>query len=150
MTYKSDVTVEHTLESTWALQAPLEQVWKVLSDLGSWQVWWPAIEKIQVVRPGRDDGVEAIYLLNGNSELRVCEVRPPEMLECHTEQVLCRFTLQLEEGNTFLHVSVWGYPHEDCFRQVMSQGARGMAQHLGVRLTGAGSWRAISNEPLFP
>jgi hypothetical protein len=101
------------------------------------------------VKPGREDGVEAIYLLNGKVELRVCEVRLLEMLECHTEQVLARFTLQHEEGNTFVHVSVWGCSHEAHFAQVMSAGARGIAQHLGVRLLEVGSWSA-PDEPIFP
>jgi uncharacterized protein YndB with AHSA1/START domain len=109
------VAVEHTLESTWALQAPLEQVWGVLSDLEHWPSWWPAIEKIQVVKPGREDGVEALYLVGGKVELRVCEVRPLELLECHTERALVRVTLQHEEGNTFVHVSVWGYSNEAPF-----------------------------------
>jgi uncharacterized protein YndB with AHSA1/START domain len=149
MTSESEVNVERTLESTWALQAPLGQVWSVLSDLEHWATWWPAIEKIQAVKPGREDGVEAVYLLNGKVELRVCEVRLLEMLECHTELALARFTLQYEEGNTFVHVSVWGYPFEDRFAQAMSAGARGLAKHLGVRLLEVGSWRA-TDEPLFP
>jgi uncharacterized protein YndB with AHSA1/START domain len=146
---KSGVDVERTLESTWALQAPLEQVWAVLSDLPNWPRWWPSVQTLQLVKPGRADGAEALYRLNGH-ELRVCEVRPPDKLECHTNSVLARWGLWHEEGNTFVHLSVWGYNQEARFAQAMSAGARGLAEHLGVKLVEAGSWSAATDPSMFP
>lgn len=138
------------MESTWVLQAPLEAVWRALSDLEGWSRWWSVIQKVEVLKPGKADGVEAVYRINRNTELRVCEMRPPEMLECHTQQALARWTLEYEEGHTFIHLSVWGYPDQTRFAQVMSAGARGLAAHLGAQLLEVGSWSAASDPSTLP
>lgn len=149
MNPKREVDMEGTLESTWVLQAPLGQVWDNLCDPLCWSAWWPVIQQIQLVKAGKTHGVEALYCFNGE-ELRVCEVEPPKLLECHTARVLARWTLEYEEGHTFIHLSVWGYPDETRFAQAMSAGARGLAAHLGVRLLEVGSWNAATDQSIFP
>ncbi len=150
MNPESQVDVEHSLESTWVLQAPIGPVWDILSDPLRWLTWWPAIEQIELVKAGQAHGVEALYRVNGE-ELRVCEVRPLERLECHTEQVLGRWTLQHEEGITFVHLSIWGYTQPEArFAQAMSLGAFSLSQHLGVRLLEVGSWNAATDQSIFP
>ena len=146
---ESGVDVERTLEGTWVLQAPIGEVWAALSDLPNWPCWWPSVQTVQPVKPGRENGVEALYCLNG-LELRVCEVRPPDKLECHTDAVLARWVLWYEEGNCFVHLSVWGYDDEARFAQAMSAGAKGLAEYLGVKLVEAGSWSAATDGPIFP
>lgn len=146
----SGVDVEHTLESTWVLRASLGEVWRALSDPERWPNWWLTIEQVTVVRAGRPDGSEALYRLLDRHELRVCEVRPLELLECHTNAVLFRCTLEHEEGHTFIHLSAWGCRDDLRFAQAMSAGARGLAQHLGVRLLEVGSWNAATDQSIFP
>ncbi|MCX7782969.1 MAG: SRPBCC family protein [Meiothermus sp.] len=141
--------MEHTLESTWVLRAPLAPVWAALADPLCWPQWWLDIQSVQVVQPGQTSGVEAVYRLNGQ-ELRVCEVRPLELLEGHTDSVLARCTLEHEEGHTFVHWSVWGYPDEARFAQAMLAGASGLAEYLGVRLLEVGSWNAATDQSIFP
>jgi hypothetical protein len=141
--------LEHSLESTWVLRATLGPVWGALTDILSWPRWWPSIQSVQKVQPGRAGGVEAVYQLNAQ-ELRVCEVRPMELLEAHTSQVLYRCTLEQEEGHTFVHLSAWGYQGEKHFALCMSAGARGLAQHLGVQLVEVGSWNATTDQSIFP
>lgn len=149
MTQESGVEEEHTLESTWVLQASLAPVWAALADPLGWFRWWPDVQSVQVVQPGQISGVEAVYRLNGQ-ELRICEVRPLELLECHTNSVLFRCTLEHEEGHTFVHLSAWGCRDDLRFAQAMSAGARGLAQHLGVRLLEVGSWNAATDQSIFP
>ncbi|WP_297854081.1 SRPBCC family protein [Meiothermus sp.] len=141
--------MERSLESTWVLRAPLAPVWAALADLLGWPRWWLGLQSAQVVQPGQANGVKAVYRLNGQ-ELRVCEVRPLEWLEVHTESVLARCTLEHEEGHTFVHWSVWGYPDEARFAQAMQAGARGLAAHLGVLLLEVGSWNAANDQSIFP
>ena len=145
---RSGVEVERTLESDWVVQAPIEQVWAVLSDPLRWPRWWPAALSVEVLKPGQCHGLEAVYRLNGH-ELRVCEVRSPDKLECHTDRVLARWVLWYEEGNTFVHLSVWGYDQEARFAQAMSAGARGLAEYLGVKLVEVGSWSAATDGAFF-
>lgn len=144
---ESEVEVEHSLESTWVLQASLGPVWAALADPLGWPRWWPNIQSVQVVQPVQAHGVEAFYRINGQ-ELRVSEVRPLELLEGHTDAVLVRCTLEHEEGHTFVHLSVWGYDQEARFAEAMSAGARGLAKHLGVRLLEVGSWNAATDQSI--
>jgi len=137
---------EHSLESTWALAASLEAVWVALSDIER----WPVVASVQPVKPGRADGSEAVYRLGGKVELRVCEVKPRQSLEYHTETVLARWTLRLEEGATWVHLSAWGCNDREGFTRAMSAGARGLAQYLGVLLLEAGSWSAANDRSMFP
>jgi len=141
---------EHSLESTWALAAPLEAVWVALSDPERWPAWWPVVASVQPLKPGRADGSEAVYRLGGKVELRVCGVKPPESLEFHTETVLARWTLRFEGGTTLLHLSAWGCDDRERFAQAMSAGARGLARYLGVQLLEAGSWSAPNDRSIFP
>jgi hypothetical protein len=146
---KGDVDVKHSLESTWVLQAPLGLVWDNLYDPLRWPVWWPFIQQIQLLQVGKAQGLEALYAMNGQ-ELRVCAVRAMELLEFCTEQVLARWSLEHEEGHTFVYLSMWGCFNELRFAQAMSAGAKGLAEHLGVRLLEAGSWNAATDQSIFP
>lgn len=146
---ETGMDMERSLESTWVLRASLEPVWGALSSVLSWPRWWPSIQSVQRVHPGQADGVEAVYRVN-EQELRVCEIRPLELLEAHTAQVLFHCTLEQEEGHTFVHLSAWGYQGENRFAQCMSAGARGLAKHLGVQLVEVGSWNAATDRNIFP
>jgi uncharacterized protein YndB with AHSA1/START domain len=147
---KRQVGTERSLESTWVVRASLEKVWAVLSDPLSWPQWWPVFQSVEVVRKGQADGLEAVYRLNGGSDLRICEVWPLVLLEAHTEQVLIHCTLEHEEGHAFIHLSAWGYDDEGRFARAMSAGAKGLAKYLGVRLLEVGSWNAATDQSIFP
>lgn len=147
---KSQVDTEYSLESTWVLQASLEQVWKTLSDPLKFPQWWSVFQTVELLQKGHTDGLEAVYRLNGGSELRICEVWPLVLLEAHTEQALFRCTLEHEEGHTLTHISAWGYSDEALFARAMSAGARGLAAHLGVQLLEVGSWNAATDQSIFP
>ncbi|GIW38674.1 MAG: hypothetical protein KatS3mg075_155 [Meiothermus sp.] len=138
-----------SLESTWVLQVSPEPVWEALSDIPNWPRWWPSFQSVLEVQLGQRDGVEAVFRIN-EQELRICGVRPMELLEAHTAQVLYRCTLEQEEGHTFIHLSARGYQSEKHFAQCMSTGARGLAGHLGVRLVEVGSWNSTTDLNIFP
>lgn len=146
----NQLETERTLESTWVVRAALDAVWRALSDPTLWPRWWPVFREVEALRPGRADGLEAVYRLNSRETLRVCEVWPLVLLEAHTQTALVRWTLEHEEGNTFVHVSVWGFGEEVRFAQVMAAGAKGLAAHLGVRLLEVGSWNAATDQSIFP
>lgn len=134
----------HTLESTWALATPLEPVWQALFAAEQWPSWWPAVRSVEALEAGDEYGVGTSYSINGELKLRICEVGEPHLLEFQTPQGLARWTLHEEEGISLVHLSLWGYSDEPTFAEVMSAGATGLAQHIGVRLIEAGSWSAAT------
>jgi uncharacterized protein YndB with AHSA1/START domain len=53
--------------STWQLQAPIERVWTAISDLEHLPAWYPAVEEVQTLAPGDEQGVgsRVRYLIKG-------------------------------------------------------------------------------------
>lgn len=137
----------HTLESTWALETPLEPVWPALFTVEQWPCWWPTMHSAEVLKAGDEYGVGATYCINGKLELRVCEANEPHLLEFSTPHGLARWTLHEEEGVSFVHLSLWGHSSpEPAFAAAMLAGAKGLASHIGAALIETGSWSAASSQ----
>lgn len=142
--------MERTLQSIWVFPTALEPVWDALSDIQNWPLWWPSVGGVETLEAGDACGVGAVYRLGVGVEFRVCEVRAPQVLEVYTRTVLARWFVYCDEGLTSVHLSVFGYGGpEAAFQEALAAGARGLARHLGVELTEAGSWSALSDSPFF-
>ncbi|MBF6594847.1 MAG: SRPBCC family protein [Thermaceae bacterium] len=142
--------MERTLQSVWVFPTTLGAVWAVLADIQGWPLWWPWVQEVQTVEPGKACGVGAVYRLGGEMQLRVCEVRAPELLEVYTDTILARWILYNDEGYTFVNLSVWGcHEPQITFAQAMLAGAKGLAQCLGIELAQAGSWSTPTDDLFF-
>ena len=79
--------------STWQLQAPIERVWAAISDLDQLPGWYPAVNQVQTLAPGGDQGVGARvrYGIKGRLPMRlafeatITRVDPPRELELRAE-----------------------------------------------------------------
>ena len=59
--------------STWQLQAPIERVWAAISDLDQLPGRYPAVNQVQTLAPGGDQGVGARvrYGIKGRLPMRL-------------------------------------------------------------------------------
>ena len=79
--------------STWQLQAPIERVWTAISELEHLPAWYPAVEKVQTLAPGDEQGVGSRvgYVIKGRLPMRlafeatIARVVPPRELELRAE-----------------------------------------------------------------
>jgi len=77
------------LVSVWQLDAPVDQVWRVLADPRTWPQWWPFVEAVEAVRPGAGDGRRSVWRYTWRTmlpyrlcfELCVTRIEPPALLE---------------------------------------------------------------------
>jgi len=147
---KADIPtyMERTLQGIWVFPTTLGAVWAALSDIQNWPLWWPSVGEVETLEAGDACGVGAVYRLGAGLELRVCEVRAPELLEVYTDTVLARWILYNDEGYTFVNLSLWGCQESQiAFAQAILAGAEGLARHLGVELAEAGSWSTPTDDP---
>jgi len=47
--------------STWALAAPIDDVWEALSDASDWPSWWRGVRVAEQLRPGDDNEVGSVH-----------------------------------------------------------------------------------------
>ncbi len=36
----------------WSVQAPVDTVWQLISEPEDWPVWWPGVEKVELLQAG--------------------------------------------------------------------------------------------------
>lgn len=58
------------LVSQWQLDAPPEDVWRVLSDAEHWPDWWPCVEAVETVEPGEPGGERSRWRYTWKTMLR--------------------------------------------------------------------------------
>jgi hypothetical protein len=150
----------YVLVTDWQLAAPIEQVWDALYDVAAWPRWWKYVHAVEDVEPGDDRGVGAVRRYTWGSRLpyqlsfhmRTTEVARPLVLAGEAVGELNgtgRWTLRQDAATTHIRYD-WNVATSrawmnalapllaPAFRwnhgQVMSEGARGLARYLGVRL----------------
>jgi uncharacterized protein YndB with AHSA1/START domain len=150
----------YELVTEWHLDAPIGRVWDALYDVDGWPRWWKYVLAVETVEPGDDRGVGAVRRYTWGSRLpyrlsfnmRSTVVEPPHVLAGEAAGELNgagRWTLT-EDGATTRARYDWNVATSrawmnalapllaPAFRwnhgQVMADGARGLARHLGVRL----------------
>lgn len=79
----------YNLVTIWRLNAPVERVWRVLTDPEGWPRWWPFVEKVEKIEPGEPDGLNSAWRYAWTTmlpyrlrfELRVTRIEAPALLE---------------------------------------------------------------------
>ncbi|MCG6657590.1 polyketide cyclase [Halomonas campisalis] len=149
--------------TTWRFEAPIEEVYRVLSEAHRWPAWWPSVTAVEQLAPGDERGVGRVYRYVWKSRLgyrlrfdiRVTRVESPWLIEGEASgdvQGIGRWRL-IEEGavtqvryewrvfttrrwmNLIAPVArpLFAWSHH----AVMRDGAVGLARRLGARLLAA-------------
>jgi uncharacterized protein YndB with AHSA1/START domain len=148
--------------TTWCVAAPIERVWELLSVPERYPEWWKGVRAATVLEPGEDEGrgVGTLYRLQWRSklpytlefDLRSTRVEEPRLLEAQAMGELegvgvwrlfdgpagtvAIYNWDVSTTRAWMNrlspvgrpVFAWNHDY------VMAQGARGLADELGVEL----------------
>jgi uncharacterized protein YndB with AHSA1/START domain len=150
----------YSLLTRWHLEAPIALVWGALVVPEEWPRWWRYVQAVVEVEKGDAQGIGACRRYTWTSRLpyrlsfdmRTTRVQRPTLLEGVASGDLNgtgRWQLAERDGATFVQYEwrvstakawmnvlgpllapLFAWNHD----QVMREGARGLARHLGVRL----------------
>jgi len=146
--------------TTWCFDAPIQDVWDVVSASDRYPEWWKGVVEVVELEPGGENGIGALSRLVWRSRLpyslsfdmRVTRSEPPYLLEAHASGELVGVgTWRLYEGAAgtaavyswdvstsrpwMNRVAALGRPAFACNHDyVMRNGAFGLADRLGVEL----------------
>ena len=149
-----------SLITNWHLAAPIDRVWEALIASSEWPSWWRYVVSVEEIESGDESGLGAMRRYTWSSRLpyrlsflmRVSALRRPVFLEGTAQGDLAgagRWHLGVEGETTRVRyewsvatskpwMRVVGPLIAPVFRwnhdQVMAEGGRGLARHLGVRL----------------
>lgn len=151
---------QFSLITLWHLDAPIDRVWEAILAVEDWPRWWRYVLAVEELTPGNPDGVGALRRYTWSSKLpyrlsfamRVTRIERPSSLEGVAEGDLSgsgRWHLSPEGETTHVRYD-WTVTTtkrwmnalapllQPAFRwnhnQVMAEGGRGLARHLGVSL----------------
>jgi len=142
----------------WRVQAPIEKVWNEIYHSSDWPTWWKGVEAVSEVRKGDERGVGSIRRYTWKSKLpyklefdmETIRIEPPRLLEgVAIGELQGRGLWQLStEGNETIVRYEWNVVttkrwmnilspiarplFEWNHNVVMSWGAKGLAERLGV------------------
>lgn len=148
------------LTTRWRLDSPIDPVWDAIVAVEAWPRWWRFVHAVEELEKGDADGLGALRKYTWSSKLpyrlgfamRVTKVTRPTCLEGVAVGDLAGsgcWRLAAEGATTDVRydwtvvttkrwmnaLAPWLEP---AFRwnhnQVMAEGGRGLARHLGVRL----------------
>lgn len=155
----------YVLVTHWHLDAPVERVWEAISRVEDWPRWWKFVKAVVELEKGDADGVGALRRYTWTSrlpyelsfEMRTTSAKKPAYLEGVATGELDgrgRWDLSAEGGTTRVRYE-WSVSTgkawmnllapllAPAFRwnhgQVMAEGGRGLAKHLGARLLDRGA-----------
>jgi len=150
--------------TTWCIAAPIQDVWDVISASDRYPEWWKGVRTVTELEPGGENGVGALVRLEWRSwlpyslqfDLRVTRSEPPYLLEAQASGELAGVGVWRLYESPFGSALVYswdvsatrdwmtrmaplGRPLFACNHDhVMRQGARGLADRLGVELVAYG------------
>lgn len=146
--------------TTWCVAAPVQDVWDVISASDRYPEWWKGVRAVTELEPGGEHGIGALSRFAWRSKLpyslefdmRVTRSEPPYLLEAHAGGELVGVGVwrlyESPAGTALIYcwdvstarpwmnrLALIGRPafawnHD----YVMRQGARGLADRLGVEL----------------
>jgi carbon monoxide dehydrogenase subunit G len=149
--------------SAWQLQAPIDPVWRAISNLEHLPTWYPGVQQVQVLAPGDAQGIgsRVRYVMKGRLPMRlafeatIARVVPPRELELRAEGELAgtgRWLLD-QQGDTTTVRYLWDVRTTKPWinlaapvarplftwnsKGVMLEAGQGLARFLEVPLVGA-------------
>ncbi|HTP46075.1 MAG TPA: SRPBCC family protein [Casimicrobiaceae bacterium] len=154
---------EYALVTHWHLRAPIDRVWDAIYGVEDWPRWWRFVEAVVALQKGDANGVGAVRRFTWTSrlpyaltfEMRSSVVERPTFMEGTASGELTglgRWRLAPEGESTRVRyewtvVATKSWMNllapllAPAFRwnhgQVMAEGGRGLARHLGVELLSA-------------
>jgi len=147
--------------STWAVGASIDEVWEAINDTERWPEWWRGVKVVERLTGGDANGVGSVHRYVWRSRLpydiefrmRTTRVERPHLLEGASEGNLSgagRWRLWAGEGSGTAVTYEWNVEKTIPWMNavapigrpvfhwshdlVMRNGARGLAQLLGVPL----------------
>ncbi len=150
----------YALVTDWHLDAPIDEVWEKLVAPEDWPRWWRFVQQVVMLEPGDAQGVGALRRYTWSSrlpyrltfEMRTTALMRPRFIEGvavgelngtgrwellpagNASWLRYEWTVTTARGwmNLLAPVlaPVFAWNHD----QVMLEGGRGLARHLGVRL----------------
>lgn len=101
------------LVSIWHLDAPVDQVWRELTDARRWPDWWSFVENVEQIESGEPDGLHSLWrhawrtLLPYRLDflLRIVRIEAPRLLEAQVSGDLAglgRCCLEATQTGTIL------------------------------------------------
>jgi uncharacterized protein YndB with AHSA1/START domain len=166
--------LDYALTTEWVLDAPIEVIYAALSAPETWPRWWRYVEAVALVRKGDAEGIGAVHRYTWSSRLpyrlsfdmeTTALARPSRIegvargdlsgtgrwdLAAEDRNARVRYTWCVTTGKRWMNAlapllaPVFAWNHD----QVMAEGGRGLARHLGVtllRYAGAGRAHRASN-----
>ena len=161
--------MNYALTTEWVLDAPIGAIYAALATPETWPRWWRYVEPVVLVRKGDAEGIGAVHRYTWASRLpyrlsfdmETTALAPPHRIEAVARGDLSgtgrwdlaakdrnarvRYTWRVTTGKRWMNAlapllaPVFAWNHD----QVMAEGGRGLARHLGVTLLRyAGSGRA--------
>jgi uncharacterized protein YndB with AHSA1/START domain len=154
------VTTQYALTTEWQLGAPIDRVFDALAAAETWPAWWRYVESVVLLRAGDANGLGAVRRYTWTSrlpyrltfEMETTAIERPRAIAGIARGELTgtgRWTLRATSTGTVvvyewnvgtgkrwmnalapLLAPVFAWNHD----QVMAEGGRGIARHLGVPL----------------
>lgn len=151
---------QYSLVTHWHLDAPVERVWRAIVAVEGWPGWWKYVRSVVELEKGGEDGLGSLRRYTWTSrlpyrlsfEMRVSAVKRPSFLEGvatgelagtgrwylapegETTRVRYEWTVSTTKPWMKLLAPIMAPAFRWNHDQVMAEGARGLARHLGVRL----------------
>ena len=101
------------LITEWHLNAPVDAVWKILTEVEDWPNWWPAVIHVELLQPGDDTGVGSLRRMTWRTalpyalsfDMTTTRVEAKTLIEGQASGELDgigRWTLAEEAGGTYV------------------------------------------------
>jgi hypothetical protein len=152
--------MQYSLVTQWHLDAPIERVWDALITTGDWPLWWQYVRQVVEIEKGDAQGLDSVRRFTWTSklpyrlsfEVQTRALEKPNWIEGVASGDLNgigRWNL-VNAGESTWVTYVWTVSTEKAWMnmlapilapvfswnhdQVMREGGKGIARHLGVAL----------------